>query len=165
MDATPRWALPMLFAGQAQKEMFHNEALVLIDALMQGQVESADAAVPPGAPGPGQCWVVAAGAGGAWAGQERNLACWSEGGWRFVTPRAGLRLWVSDRNCSIVHDGSEWRDAMVRADGLYVDNQQVVGAREAAIPAPAGGTVTDMEARNAIGAILNALRSHGLIAG
>ena len=42
MDGTPRWALPFLFAGQAQKEMFHNEALVRIDALVHGIAQSAD---------------------------------------------------------------------------------------------------------------------------
>ncbi|MGL4312420.1 MAG: DUF2793 domain-containing protein, partial [Sphingomonas sp.] len=30
-ETTSRLALPLLAAGQAQKEMFHNEALALID--------------------------------------------------------------------------------------------------------------------------------------
>ena len=47
MDATPRWGLPLLFAGQAQKEIFHNEALMLVDALLHGRVESADLGAPP----------------------------------------------------------------------------------------------------------------------
>ena len=38
MDGTPRWALPFLFAGQAQKEMFHNEALVRIDAQARNSI-------------------------------------------------------------------------------------------------------------------------------
>ena len=61
MDATPRWGLPLLFAGQAHKELAHNEALVLIDALLHGRVESAAINAPPKDPAPGQCWIVAAG--------------------------------------------------------------------------------------------------------
>ena len=34
MTKTARWALPLLEAGQAQKEMGHNEALAAIDLLM-----------------------------------------------------------------------------------------------------------------------------------
>jgi len=41
---------------------------------------------------------------------------------------------------------------------------QVVGPQEAAIAAPSGGSAVDVEARAALGAILDALRGHGLIA-
>lgn len=34
MDDTPRWTLPLLAAGQAQKEMTHNEALSLLDLIV-----------------------------------------------------------------------------------------------------------------------------------
>ena len=40
----------------------------------------------------------------------------------------------------------------------------VVGARRAAIVAPAAGSVVDAEARTAIAAILAAMIGHGLIA-
>lgn len=163
MDMTARWAMPMLFAGQAQKELFHNEALVRIDALLHGRVESADVTVPPATPVPGQCWIAAAGASGDWAGQAGCLACWTDGGWRFVPPRAGLSVDVADRGHALFHDGSLWRDALVRADGLYVDDEKVVGARQAAISAPAGGTTIDAEARSTLAAILVVLRTHGLI--
>jgi hypothetical protein len=33
-DASARFELPFIMAGQAQKEITHNEALVLIDAVM-----------------------------------------------------------------------------------------------------------------------------------
>lgn len=163
MDATPRWTLPQLFAGQAQKEVFHNEALVRIDMLLHGQAESADEAAPPSSPIVGQCWIVAAGATGDWAGQDAAVACWTEGGWRFVTPRAGLALWIADRGYSMSHNDGAWRNSPVRADGFHVDGVRVVGAREGAIPAPAGGSSIDGEARVAIGSILSAMRSHGLI--
>lgn len=163
MEATPRWALPHLFAGQAQKEIFHNEALTRIDMLLHGLVESADEDVPPSSPAVGQCWIVAAGATEEWAGHEGAVACWTEGGWRFAAPRAGLTLWVADRGHSMSYEGDEWLDAPVREDGLYVGGQRVVGSRQGAIADPAGGAAPDSEARSAIGSILTAMRNHGLI--
>lgn len=162
-ETSDRWALPLLHAGQAQKEMMHNEALARIDMLLHGVAESADLAVPPTAPVAGQCWIVAAGASGAWAGREEDVAGWTEGGWRFVAPRPGLRLEVADRGHAMAYDGTAWRDSAVRGDGFYVDDQQIVGARLAAIAAPTGGTTVDVESRGAIAAILAALQAHGLI--
>ncbi|MFZ2995093.1 DUF2793 domain-containing protein [Sphingobium sp.] len=163
METTPRWALPLLLAGQAQKELFHNEALVRIDALLHGRVESADVASPPSAPTIGQCWIVADGASGDWSGQAGAIACWSEGGWRFVPARAGLCVDVADRDHAMMYDAGGWRDAPLRADGLYMAGQKVVGARQDAIAVPAGGANVDAEARSSISAILAVLQAHGLI--
>ncbi len=163
MEMTARWELPLLHAGQAQKELFHNEALTLIDMLVHGVARSADVAVPPDAPVAGSCWIVAAGASGAWAGQAGAVALWTAGGWRFVAPRQGLALFVADRGHALVHDGSGWQDAALRGDGLYLGGVQVVGEQLGAIAAPSGGATVDAEARATIGSILSALRSHGLI--
>ncbi|WHO41121.1 DUF2793 domain-containing protein [Sphingobium sp. AP49] len=162
-DVTSRWALPMLFAGQAQKELFHNEALGRIDLLLHGQGESADIATPPSSPAPGACWIVPAGAGGAWLDQEGCVAGWTDGGWRFVAPRAGLRLMVADRGHALEHDGTAWRDSAVRIDGIYIAGDRVVGPRHAPIATPGGGGTVDAEARTAIAALLDAMRAHGLI--
>ncbi|EQB33294.1 hypothetical protein M529_04995 [Sphingobium ummariense RL-3] len=164
MDATPRWMLPLLYAGQAQKELFHNEALMRLDLLVHGTAESADLNVPPGTPGLGQCWIVAAAPGGAWTDRGGALACWTEGGWRFVEPKKGLSIMVVDRGHRMNFDGAEWIDEALRSDGLYIAGQRIVGERSAAIADPAGGTTVDDEARAAIVALLEVLREHGLIA-
>lgn len=53
----------------------------------------------------------------------------------------------------------------VTTDTEYrVDGVKVVGAQSSAITDPTGGSTVDAEARTAIGSILSALRSHGLIA-
>ncbi|EXS67914.1 DUF2793 domain-containing protein [Sphingobium sp. Ant17] len=163
MDVTPRWALPLLFAGQAQKEMFHNEALVRIDALVHGIAQSADLVSPPSSPGVGQCWIVAEGAEGDWDGKDGSVALWTDGGWRFIAAQAGLRLLVADRDHALQHDGREWRGGAERADGLYVDELKVVGTRQPGITAPTGGVTIDSEARISIATMLTALRAHGLI--
>jgi hypothetical protein len=46
---------------------------------------------------------------------------------------------------------------------VQISGKQVVGPRQPAIAAPSGGTVVDGEARSAIGAILAALATHGLL--
>ncbi|MCP1468709.1 hypothetical protein J3E64_000376 [Sphingobium sp. OAS761] len=163
MDMTPRWALPLLFAGQAQKELFHNEALATIDALLHGRAESADLPEPPAAPEPGQCWIVAEGGMGDWAGRDGDVACWTDGGWRFTVPAAGLTLDIGDRDHGLFHDGVEWRASAVRDDGFYLDDQRIVGERQDAIAGPEGGAVIDEEARSSINMVLAVLRVHGLI--
>jgi hypothetical protein len=47
---------------------------------------------------------------------------------------------------------------------VTVSGVKVVGARAAAIAAPAAGATVDAEARATLGLILAALRGHGLIA-
>lgn len=162
-DATSRWDLPLLHAGQAQKEIFHNEALARIDILLHGAVESADISAVPASPVAGTCWIVADGADGDWAGRDAMVACWTEGGWRFVAPEIGLAVHVVDRGHAMIYDGSGWVNGAVRGDGVYISGQRVVGARAAAIADPTGGSTVDSHARDAVSAILMTLREHGLI--
>jgi hypothetical protein len=162
-DASPRLSLPCLAAGQAQKEVLHNEALQILDALVQPVALSADLSEPPAAPAPGACWIVAAEGRGAWVGQEGLIAQWTAGGWRFVMPSAGWRCHILDRGAAMVHDGSAWRNDVIRTDGIYIDDMRVIGSRSPAIALPTGGAIIDNEARLVINEILAILRGHGLI--
>jgi hypothetical protein len=38
-DMTPRFGLPFILPGQAQKEHFHNEALLRVDAILSAAAE------------------------------------------------------------------------------------------------------------------------------
>ena len=160
---TNRLGLPLLAAGQAQKEVTHNEALLLLDLLGQSVVESADLAAPPGSPTPGQCWIVAPSASGAWSGKDGALAGWTDSGWRFASAAPGWRAWVLDRVQTMRFDGVGWIDEAVRSDGYFVAGERVLSVRQGAIAGPGGGAVIDVQARAAIAAMLTALRAHGLI--
>lgn len=141
---TPRFALPLLASAQAQKEMFHNEALALIDALVEPCVESGPDATPPSAPEEGQCWIVAGGATDAWSGQGGTIALWTAGGWRFTAPRREMRVVRLSDGAVLRFDGSDW-------------------AASAPVAAPSGGSVIDVEARAAIAALISRLEGHGLL--
>jgi hypothetical protein len=161
-ERSARFALPYILPGQAQKEAYHNEALAALDGLVHAAVEGAAAAIPPAAPEPGQCWIVAAGATGPWAEQQDRLAIWTSGGWRFLAPAAGMKLWDKAAGHWRYWTGSAWSDGRLPSAGLLVGGHQVVGTRCAAVPSPSGGTIIDVEARAAIAALIVALKSHGL---
>lgn len=162
-DTSARFALPLILPGQAQKEIFHNEALTRIDAALYACVEEGPRADPPAGPAPGQSWLVGAGATGAWAGEEGKLASWTAGGWRFVAPVPGMLVWNIDPGYWIHWTGSAWSDGDLPASALVIAGQQVVGPRLENVPSPSGGTTIDAEARAAIDAVIATLKSHGLI--
>src|SRR3546814_15984185 len=72
LPITPRFALPLLAVAQAQKEVTHNEALTLLDALVHAAIEAGPLATPPASPAVGPCWIVDADATGAWTGEGRD---------------------------------------------------------------------------------------------
>lgn len=144
MSQTANFALPLLFAAQAQKEITHNEALVIIDALLGGCVEAVAADPAELEPAEGSAWIVGPSPVGAWAGKAAQIAIFTAGGWRFVVGVAGMRMY--DRAAAIVrmHDGGTW-------------------SAPPAISGASGGMVVDVEARSTVALMLAALRSHGLL--
>lgn len=136
-----RWQLPLLAAAQMQKEITHNEALTLIDALIAPVVEANGVNTPPTAPQPGQCWLVGSAPTGVWAGAARAMACWTAGGWRIIVPRTGMTV-RHVAGAVLRYDGSVWR-------------------APPGVAGPVGGTIVDGEARAALTAVLSALRDQG----
>lgn len=140
---TARHALPFLFAGQAQKEFFVNEALARIDALLH-PVIAGERADPPAAPEPGDCYLVAPGATGAWQGHDRAIASWAAGTWLFSAPVEGAG----------VRDGG--------SGALFVYNAAAGWQRVTVAGAPSGGGIQDAEARAVIATVLAAMAKIGI---
>lgn len=163
-ETSARFALPHILPGQAQKELFHNEALALIDAALHPVAESIGDDDPPVSPDIGQCWIVGATPTGEWTGMAQKLACWTIGGWRFVSPAEGMAIWLPAAGLWARHAAGAWSEGVLPVAELHVDGLRVVGAREPSIAAPSGGTTVDSEARSTIALMLAALRNHGLIA-
>ncbi len=164
MDSTARLKLPLLTAGQIEKEVYHNEALALINVLVAGVLEAGPIATPPASPVLGGVYLVAAsGATGAFAGMEARLAGWTAGGWRFVTAVEGIRLTLRSSGVDFHYWNGAWRSGSLRAEELVIGGVRVVGSAAAAIADPAGGTGVDANVRFCVGQSLAALRGHGLI--
>ena len=139
---TPRLELPLLFAGQSQKEGFVNELAARLDAAVHGAIE-AELALPPASPIDGQCWLVTAGATDDWLGQAGKVAARQAGNWLFLTPRDGMKL-LNRASGQEIRFSNGWKAAL----------------RPAAV---AGGNTIDSEARAAIAAIVAALTDAGIV--
>jgi hypothetical protein len=162
---TSRLALPMLQPGQAQKEVYHNEALALLDLAVQSAVVSIGENEPPSAPLQGASWIIGTAPMGAWSDAANQLAGWTAGGWRFVVPFDGMVVWSLADGLQARFGAGVWVLGDSRCTRLVVAGVQVVGARQPIIVPPSGGPVVDSEARSTLSAILAALTAHGLIEG
>jgi hypothetical protein len=143
---TGRHRLPLLAVSQAQKEITHNEALVMIDALLHMAVEAALTVAPTVTDNDiGKSWVISGTPTGAWATKAGQIAYWVGGSWRFVVPHEGVRVW----------------NKSTRRHSLFISGQWTIAP---AIPNPTGGTAVDSEARIALVAILQYFRLIGILA-
>lgn len=142
-DTTPRHLLPLLAAGQAQKEITHNEALMLIDMLIAGTVDGVGVNTPPDTRSIGQAWIVGPSPTADWVGHQHRLVAWMPGGWRSLALPPGAAV----RDAS----GKLW----LRGDSGW--------AGPATVAAPEGGGTVDTQARTAIAALCDGLRRYGMI--
>ncbi|SFR51551.1 DUF2793 domain-containing protein [Litoreibacter janthinus] len=168
MAETTTLKLPLLAASQAQKHVTVNEALARIDAALQLSVLSRSLATPPALAEEGDCYLVPAGGVNAWDNEDGNLAFFLNGGWEFLTPLVGWRLYVADEAVRVSFDGIEWQDnvlssspfgASMRAEtvefdfdigaganaltGFVIPNGSVVLAITGLVVAPITGTLND----------------------
>jgi hypothetical protein len=108
MDQTNNLKLPYIMPSQAQKQVTHNEALAILDGVVQLAVADRTLAAPPGSPAEGDRHIVAAGATGAWAGKDGAVAAWQDGTWSFFTPLPGWLAWVAAETALFYWSGTAW---------------------------------------------------------
>jgi Protein of unknown function (DUF2793) len=141
-SASARFALPFLFAGQAQKEVFVNEAHARADMLLHPAILGT-ANTPPATPQDGDCWLIGTSATGPWSGHDGQLAGRQDGNWLFTPPRNGMT--VLDLSAGKIRRyANGWLTA-------------------SAVSAPTGGTVIDVQARSAIAGLIAALVAGGIL--
>ena len=95
-DTTTHLLLPYILAAQAQKHVTHNEALRLLDGLVQLSVLDRDLTAPPGSPGRWRPLHRRQRRDRRLGGWDLNVALWTDGAWLRLPPRTGWRAWVED---------------------------------------------------------------------
>jgi hypothetical protein len=86
LENTPNLDLPYISPAQAQKHVTHNEAIRMLDALVQLCVRDRHLTAPPESPAEGDRHIVAAGATGEWNARDGQIAAFQDEGWAFYTP-------------------------------------------------------------------------------
>lgn len=100
-------SLPLLMPAQAQKHVTHNEALQVLDALVQLAVIDRTLTAPPAAPAEGDRHIVPQGAIG-WGGPAGSVAVFVQGAWSYHLPRDGWQAHVQAENRSLIWQGGDW---------------------------------------------------------
>jgi hypothetical protein len=110
MTDTANLGLPCIEGSQAQKHVTHNDALRILDTLVQLAVADRDLSAPPASPAEGQRWIVKPTATGLWTGHDNAIAAWQDGAWQFSVPQTGWSAFVVDEGVLLVWNGTAWGD-------------------------------------------------------
>lgn len=127
MTTSPDLGIPFIDQQQAQPEVTHNEALLLLQAVLNGVI-SVGLNTPAVGPTIGDSYVLGAAPTGTWSGRANCIAIWSGTAWDFIpgetsagTPitmgarQEGLRVWNKALDRMYVWTGSEWVQAIAIA--------------------------------------------------
>jgi hypothetical protein len=126
MTTSTKLGIPYLANQQATPEIYHNEALYMLEAMLRGVITRTNA--PPGSPVDGDSYLITAVASGAWTGWENHVAIWASNAWRFVpgfdtdgaviaigATQEGMRVYVNDENTFYVWSGAAWAAQTITA--------------------------------------------------
>lgn len=148
---TQRHKLPLLAVGQAQKEYTHNEALFLIDNILDASILSISndpdavlSSVDSDQTLSSYSWLVGDEAIGAWTGKADQIAIWSENGWRFAVPLEGMTIYNRQFEINMMYRNGRW----------------IMGQT---LNKPAGGNNIDTQARESIEDLIRLLQQFGWI--
>jgi hypothetical protein len=124
-DTSIHLNLPYLAPAQAQKHVTHNEALQILDGIVQMSVADRTLTAPPADPAMGARYIVAAPASADWSGHENEMALWTGSVWSFMAPQVGWRVWVIGESLEVVWHAGMWQSVL--AVGAPLDNVAGVG--------------------------------------
>ncbi len=148
---TSRHKLPLLAVGQAQKEYTHNEALLLVDNLLNLSILSIvdrpediePEAIEQTIEGESSAWLISDTPSDAWSQRANHIIISTANGFRYLEPVENMRIHNVQSGCLMVYKDMSWSIAPTHAG-------------------PTGGDIIDSQARDSIAAILDNLRQFGL---
>jgi len=111
-DTSPNLGLPFYQTKLNEFEVQHNEALLMLDALVMLAVKDRDLSAPPSSPALGDRYLVKAVGTGAFAGKDNRIGQYDTGGWNFYAPQEGWTCYVQDEQVLIAWDGTAWQPAL-----------------------------------------------------
>lgn len=154
-ETTPVLGLPLTAAGQAQKHVTVNEALLALDAVVQLSVLERGRNDPPVAPANGERYIVGVAPTGVFAGHADAVAHFDAGVWSFLAPGVGWCAYVAAENALLAFNGTAWAGISpsggitelqnleklglgATADGINPLSVKLNNALFTALPAPGG---------------------------
>ena len=148
---TSRHKLPLLAVGQAQKEYTHNEALLLVDNLLNLSIVSIvdrpediePEAIEQNMDGESSAWLISDAPSGTWSQRANQIVISTANGFRYIEPVENMRIYNAQYGCLMIYKDMSWFIAPTHAE-------------------PVGGDIIDSQARESIATILNNLRQFGL---
>lgn len=117
-EVSANLSMPLLMPSQAQKHVTHNEALMVLDALVQLTVLDRDLIVPPSSPVEGERHIISAVAAGFWGGPADTIAVFTNGAWAFYEPRPGWKAYVLAESRTVVWQDETWQDVFAALDAV-----------------------------------------------
>lgn len=127
LEYSKRLKLPLLIPNQSGKEITHNEALIIIDNLLQNHIISKELNTPPVEFKTGDMYIVAENATEDWLDKENQLAIF-DNGWRFLEPINGMLFYVLSENCFYVYKDNwiklETLIDFTKLQNITIDNLQ-----------------------------------------
>jgi hypothetical protein len=112
MANSPKIEFPLLTEGQALAHITINQALIIIDAMVQASFIEIGLNTPPATPALGDTYVVGGTPTGDWTGKANKIAIWY-GGWYFVTRRDGFTGFDQTNGYMVSYYGGTWNQLLV----------------------------------------------------
>lgn len=109
MEQTNHLKLPYILPSQAQKHVTHNEALRMLDAIVQLAVIAHDYTHPDPEALEGDRYIIPENAGGDWVEHKQKIAAFTDGSWYYFEPQAGWLCYIKNHDQMLVFNGTVWQ--------------------------------------------------------
>jgi hypothetical protein len=108
MSTTHKLKLPLIHSGQAQKEITHNEALCLLDVLINTVIQDIFVNKPPLEAALGELYIIGENPIAEFANHPNKIAQKLESGWRFITAPKWLIATIDQGGSRYTYSGKIW---------------------------------------------------------